>query len=305
MSTEEKKDLSRVIGEYTSNKKGPLLFVTAGIHGNEPSGVKALQRVFAELEKTNPEISGTIVGVMGNKKALGLDKRFIEEDLNRTWKKENIKNKKEETHEQREMHEIISVLEQYSRQKHTKRFFLDCHTTSSDSLPYISVQDVNDNVDWAQRFPTYIVKGFSDIVYGAIDHYMSRSGLTGFVFEAGQHAHKSSVDNHEGLIWLALHEACDLDLSEISCFPGCVDKFAQDNAPEQKTFEIIYRHGLEDEDEFTMEPGFKNFQKIEKGELLATQNGKEIKSEWDAYIFMPLYQSQGNDGFFIIQEVRK
>lgn len=48
----------------------------------------------------------------------------------------------------------------------------------------------------------------------------------------------------------------------------------------------------------------KNAPDLYKGDLLALQNGNEIKSEWDARIFMPLYQSQGNDGFFIIEEVK-
>jgi succinylglutamate desuccinylase len=295
--------MERIIGKYTSNEKGPLLFITAGVHGNEPSGVKALEKVFAELEKTKPTIKGTIVGVAGNKLALEQDKRFIEEDLNRTWKEESITRNKKDTHEQREMHEIIEVLQSFPESDFTKRYFLDCHTTSSASLPYVSVQVVNDNDEWAHRFPTYIVRGFSDIVYGAIDHYLSRTGLTGFTFEAGQHTDKTSVENQEGMIWLALKEACDLELEQISCYPDCVDNFAKKNAPDQKTFEIIHRYGLEDDDEFKMEPGYKNFQKIEKGELLAVKNGEEIKSEWDAYIFMPLYQSQGNDGFFVIQEV--
>ena len=52
------KENNRIIGNYSSNKKGPLLFVTAGVHGNEPSGVKALKKVFSELEKTKPEIEG-------------------------------------------------------------------------------------------------------------------------------------------------------------------------------------------------------------------------------------------------------
>ena len=52
-----------------------------------------------------------------------------------------------------------------------------------------------------------------------------------------------------------------------------------------------------------MKEGYENFQKIEKGELLAEQNGEKVYSEWDAYIFMPLYQSQGNDGFFVVQDV--
>jgi succinylglutamate desuccinylase len=200
------------------------------------------------------------------------------------------------------MHEIIRILEQYPEEDYTKRYFLDCHTTSSDSLPYISVQDVNDNDKWAHKFPTYIVRGFSDIIYGAIDHYMSRTGLTGFVFEAGQHTSPSSEENHEGMIWLNLKEACNLDLEALSCYPECVEKFTKKNAPDQKTFKILYRHEIKSGDSFKMEPGYGNFQKIKKGELLATNNGEEIKSEWDAYIFMPLYQSQGNDGFFVIDE---
>lgn len=297
-------EIPRIIGKYTSNKKGPLLFFTGGVHGNEPSGIKALQKVFAELEKTNPEIEGTIIGVAGNKKALNQNKRFIDEDLNRTWTEENIQSGKKETHEQKEMWEIIDVLEKYPLRDFTKRYFLDCHTTSSPSLPYISVQEVNDNDEWAHRFPTYIIRGFSDMVYGCIDHYLSRIGITGFVFEAGQHTDHASVENHEGVIWLALKEACKLNLNEISCYPGCVEKFTKKNAPDQKTFELVHRHGLDDSDEFKMEPGFENFQQIKKGQLLAIQNGKEIKSEWNARIFMPLYQAQGNDGFFVVQEVK-
>ena len=303
MGNEKMDNPGRIIGKYSSNKNGPLLFITAGIHGNEPSGVQALERVFAELEMAKPLIKGTILGVTGNKKALEKNQRYIDEDLNRTWKEESMQNKIKETHEQREMFEIIALLEQHPEENFTKRYFLDCHTTSSNSLPYISVQVVNDNDAWAHNFPTYIVRGFSDIVYGAIDHYLSRTGLTGFTFEAGQHTHETSVENHEGLIWLALKEACDLDLTKISCYPDCVDNFAKKNAPTQKTFEIIHRYGLEDGNTFKMQPGFENFQKINKGEFLAVKNGKKVRSEWDAYIFMPLYQSQGNDGFFVVKEV--
>jgi len=303
MSEALKKDIPRIIGKYNSGKKGPLLFVTAGIHGNEPSGVKALLNVFEELEKTKPEIDGSIVGLSGNQQALNENKRYIDEDLNRTWTEENITKNQPDTHEEREMFEIIEVLKEESKGDFTKRYFLDCHTTSSASVPYVSVQEVNDNDEWAHKFPTYIIRGFSDIITGDIDHYLSRIGMTGFVFEAGQHTDETSQENHEGVIWLALKEACNLDLSKISTYPECVNRFVKKNAPEQKTFEILYRHGLEDSDIFEMEPGYENFQKIQKGELLAKQNGKEVKSEWDAYIFMPLYQSQGNDGFFVVTEV--
>lgn len=293
---------ARIIGTYTSNNEGPLLFITAGVHGNEPSGVKALEKVFEQLNKAKPEIKGRVVGLMGNTSALEKGKRYRDEDLNRTWTEENLE-KSPETSEQQEMKEIIEVLEGFPERDYTKRYFLDCHTTSSESLPYISVQNVHDNDAWAHRFPGYKVRGFSDIVYGAIDHYMSRTGLTGFVFEAGQHTDKKSVENHEGMIWLNIQEACDLDLKKIGCYPDCVEKFTRQNAPDNKTFEIIHRYEIQEGETFEMEPGFENFQKIEKGVLLATSNGEEIRSQWDAYIFMPLYQSQGNDGFFIIEAV--
>lgn len=297
-------EISRIIGKYSGNIPGPLLFVTGGVHGNEPSGVIALQKVFAELEKTKPNIQGTIIGVAANTEALKNGQRYIHADLNRTWTVENVEAQKSDTCEKKEMFEIIKALEQHPESDYTKRYFLDCHTTSAATVPFISVQEVNDNDAWAHKFPTYIIRGFSDIVFGCIDHYLSRTGLTGCVFEAGQHTDPRSVENHEGVIWLALKEACGLDLNQISCYPECVDKFAKENAPDQKTFEILYRHGLEDDDEFKMEPGFENFQKIEKGELLAIQNGKEVRSEWDAHIFMPLYQSQGNDGFFVVEQVK-
>lgn len=295
--------MDRIIGKYEGNEPGPLLLVTAGVHGNEPSGVKALENIFAELEKAKPHMEGVLLGIRGNSKALEENKRFLDEDLNRTWKKDNLEKAEPSSHEQKEMREIIRVLQDYSEEKFPERYFVDCHTTSSASLPYISVQEVGRNDPFAHNFPVYIVRGFSDIVDGSIDKYFSNQGLTGFTFEAGQHTSKTAQANHEAIIWLALKEACALDVNGVPCYPECVEIFERHFPNGQKTFKIIYRHGIEDVSEFKMEPGFENFEKIEKDQLLAIQDGKEIRSEWDGRIFMPLYQSQGNDGFFVIKEV--
>lgn len=296
------KSIPRIIGEYDSGKEGSLLFITAGIHGNEPSGIVAMKKIFKILNAEKPVIKGKIVGVSGNRKALMKGVRYIDEDLNRTWTKENIASEKKDSHEKKEMFEIIDVLEKYSEERFTKRYFLDCHTTSAASEPYISVQVVNDNDAWAHKFPTYIIRGFSDIVLGCIDHYESRSGITGFVFEGGQHQSEDSEINHQGMIWHAIRHACNFDLNDLKEFPKAA-KLLEDKRKFQKTFEIEYRHGLKNGDDFKMEPNFSNFQKIEEGELLAHQNGNPIYSKWDAFIFMPLYQKQGNDGFFVVKEV--
>lgn len=293
---------SRIIGAYETGTEGPLLFISAGIHGNEPSGVKALKNVFKVLDTESPEIRGKVVGVYGNRTAMKKGVRYIDEDLNRTWTEKNVDSEANDTNEKREMFEIIDVLKSHTDGSNSNRYFLDCHTTSSDSLPYVSVQNVGDNDAWAHRFPVYIIRGFSDIVFGCIDHYLSRIGVTGFVFEGGQHESKDAIVYHEGMIWLTLVEACGLDLETLSTFPKAVEELSKQKE-KQKTFEIIHRHSLEENDSFEMQPGYENFQTIEKGEFLATKNGEQVLSTWDAFIFMPLYQSQGNDGFFVVEEV--
>lgn len=295
---------SRIIGYYTTDTKGPLLFVTAAVHGNEPSGVKALRNVFRKLKEDQPSIKGTFMGLLCNTKAYNRNVRFIDEDLNRVWTDKNISEVITDSSEKREMFHIIDALKHYPKETFDDCYFLDCHTTSSASEPYSSVQVVNDNDEWAHNFPTHIIRGFSDIVSGTIDHYFSRNNITGFVLEAGQHTDKDSVDYHEGTIWIALQQVCGLDFDDLSETPKAVTKTLQ-KKENRKTFEIVHRHGLKNSDDFKMEPGYENFQPIKKGEVLAIQNGEEVISEWDAYIFMPLYQPQGNDGFFVVDEVSR
>ncbi len=304
MEKKKENEKNRIVGEYSSGKTGPILYISAGIHGNEPSGVYALEKVFEILQKVKPTISGKVLGIRGNLKALSKEVRFIDEDLNRTWTKENIASKIVDSNEKREMFQIIEILESHTESESTHRYFLDCHTTSSDSLPYISVQQVGDNDSWAHRFPVHIIRGFSDIVLGCIDHYLSRIGVTGFVFEGGQHESKGAIEHHEGMIWLAIAHACNLDFSDLRETPLAV-KNIKEQKKERKTFEIIYRHSIKNQDDFIMEPGYENFQPLKKGEILATHNGEKIMSTWNDYIFMPLYQAQGNDGFFVVTEVPK
>ncbi len=52
-----------------------------------------------------------------------------------------------------------------------------------------------------------------------------------------------------------------------------------------------------------MKPGFINFQQIQKGQQLAVSNGQAVNAPQQGKIFMPLYQSQGNDGFFTIRSI--
>ena len=66
---------------------------------------------------------------------------------------------------------------------------------------------------------------------------------------------------------------------------------------------FLYGHHIAPDDHFVMKPGYRNFDRIYKNEVLAHDRYGEIISRYDGMILMPHYQTQGDDGFFIIKEV--
>src|SRR5262249_56516502 len=76
---------------------------------------------------------------------------------------------------------------------------------------------------------------------------------------------------------------------------------ARDRLP--PLIEALSRHAITDEHEFRMEPGFANIQRARAGELLARDRRGEIRAPHDGMVLLPLYQAQGDEGFFYGREV--
>lgn len=300
-------ETGRVIGSYSHDRRGPGLVVTAGIHGNEPSGVFALKRVFEALEKEDVPIKGRLTGLAGNLKGLSKDVRYIDQDLNRLWLSDNIRKAEKDTngkvHEIKEMAEILKELNKAHDELITQLYFLDCHTTSSESQPYISVHDFPHSFYFAANFPAYTVKGLPKFIPGTIDDYLNGRGYIGFTYEAGQHDDLSSIENQEAAIWLSLAHCGCLDYDTLGCYPHCNELMSKYIVEGKKSFKVLHCYKIKEGEGFKMRPGYVNFQKIKKGEVLADNKSGEIKSEWNARILMPLYQAQGDDGFFIVKEI--
>lgn len=301
-------ELKREIGLYTQKHAGPLLLITAGLHGNEKAGIIALQNIFRKLNEYKLPIRGTFLGIAGNLKALKEDLRFIDRDMNRIWQsallKEN-KNNKSKITEVEQAREILNHIEGWiSHEKH-RHFHIDIHTTSSESIPYISVSRNKGCQAFADSFPLHDVVGFGQHVKGTIDSWFCKNGFNGFTIESGQHERTSSIENSEVFIWMALVISGCMDMDDIKEFKpsrACLAKYLIDG---KKNYNVTYRFAIKEGQDFVMQPNFINFQKISKGELLAHLDKKPVYSEWDARILLPLYQKQGDDGFFIVEEETK
>ena len=71
----------------------------------------------------------------------------------------------------------------------------------------------------------------------------------------------------------------------------------------QGFFEVRRRHSIHPNDRFRMRPGYANFQPIAAGEHLASNRHGNVTAQIKGRIFMPLYQSQGDDGYFIVSKI--
>ncbi len=302
--------IEREIGRFGKSHRGPTVIFFGGIHGNEPSGVFALHRVFKVLYRENPDVRGLVIGLSGNMAALARSERFIERDLNRLWNREQVSllqngglNGQSQVPDVVEQMDIFHSIQRIFREETGPFFFIDLHTTSAPSPPFITLNDNLRNREFATKIPVPIILGIEEFLSGPLMSYINELGHIALGFEAGSHDEARSIENHESCIWLMLKATGLLHKAEIPSFQAHYDNLARQSNDGKHVFEIRFRYHRSEHENFIMRPGFENFQKIKKGDILAENDKGPIHACEGGRIFLPLYQKQGEDGFFIIREI--
>ncbi|MEE8549743.1 MAG: succinylglutamate desuccinylase/aspartoacylase family protein [Gemmatimonadota bacterium] len=311
--------LRRVIGQVVGDRRGPLTIGIGGIHGNEPSGVQALERVFRTLEEHRlPRTPGTpgtplrgeFVGLAGNLAALARGRRYIDKDLNRQWMPEFVKRLRAAAPrrltgpEDQEQSDLLAELEAALSRAQDEVFIIDLHTTSSQSGPFVTIGDTLRNREFAMNFPVPMVLGLEEHLGGTLLQYLDNLGHVTLGFEAGQHEDPESVDRAEATVWTALVAAGNLELGDLAEVDRCQQILARTGRGLPRVLYVRHRHEVSPGSDFRMEPGFANFQPVKRGQLLAWDRDGEIRSQRPGRILMPLYQELGEDGFFLATEFR-
>ena len=298
---------THLIGSVVGTQPGPTLLITGGIHGNEPAGVLAAERVLPCLKELKASIRGEIVFLRGNTRALERKVRYIDVDFNRQWMSTSIAadtSHRSSTSESREQHELLVHLTDAINRASGEIYFLDLHTTSADGEPFATVGDTMRNRRFALKFPVMIVLGLEEQIEGTLLEYLNNHGAITLGFEAGQHEALSSVDHHEAIIWNAVVATGNLaqhHVPELEHWKSVLKRAGRGS----RVIEVRYRHSIRPEDNFRMEPGFRGFQPVSRGQLLATDVDGEVRARESGLILMPLYQALGDDGFFLAREVKR
>ncbi|WMX16811.1 MULTISPECIES: succinylglutamate desuccinylase/aspartoacylase family protein [unclassified Aureispira] len=310
---------NRIIGERIGGKPGPLMIVFAQIHGNEPAGYKAVQELFKAIDAEyikNPkfEFCGRIVALLGNMKAAAANVRYIEKDLNRSWLPQEInrirqiENIADLDAEDQEIKENLELIDAYIDLCQPPRVVvLDLHTTTAHGGIFTIPSQNPEARRIGLNMHAPVLHGFLDGLKGTTLHYFSQENfevdMNAVCFEAGQHQSEDSYKHAVSAI--------------IQCFKSIGGFYAKDieNKHDQLLEErskglpleakLMYVHQIKPDDNFKMIDSkvYSNFDPIEKGEILAYDKNGPVCSPYDGLILMPLYQQQGSDGFFVIQEI--
>jgi succinylglutamate desuccinylase len=296
--------VDRIIGKLIGNETGPTVVFYGGIHGNETAGVFALKKVFEKVNKKS--LRGTVYGISGNLKALKENQRFLNQDLNRLWingSLEVLEKRKSLNIEENEQQVLFKILQDILKEETGPFYFIDLHTTSSKTLPFITINDSIINRKFSSLFPVPIVLGIEEYLEGPLLSYINQLGYVSLGFESGQHDSLNAVTNNEAFVFLSLVFAEILEKNEVPKYQEYLSRLKEASNFEEAIFEITYLYRLNKDEDFVMKPSFESFQNIKKGEVLAKSNGRYITSPSKAKLFMPLYQKKGKEGFFIIKKI--
>jgi succinylglutamate desuccinylase len=300
----------RILGRYDTGRAGPALLVVGGLHGNEPAGVLAALRVCERLERERPTMRGSLVAVAGHREALDQNERYLQLDLNRLWVRKTIRALRAggpalDTPERREQRALLRIIEEAKTRARDRFVVLDLHTTSGDSPPFTVMSDTLRNRRLALGLPLPVILGLEESVDGTMLDYLTEQGHDAIVVEGGQHDDPGSVDRHEATIWLMLLSAGLLRRHELPDLDRWRALLQEASAGLPRVCELRYRHAIPTGAGFEMTGGHRGFERIRAGEVLARDTGGDVRAPESGYLLMPLYQRQGNDGFFLVCEVSR
>lgn len=307
-SPENGRSYARVLGRHTSGRPGPTVVVTGGVHGNEPAGCEALLRVLARLEREQVSLRGELWAVAGNLRALAAGRRYIDRDLNRRWIREDIARivnaGPEEAIEDREQLELLELFAPLLARARAPIVFFDLHSTSGPAAPFSCMADVLRNRGVALALPLPVVLGLEEVLDGSLLGYLCDLGHIGVAVEGGQHADPETIDCHESAVWIMLVAAGALEAAQVPTLALHRERLASRALALPAVSEIRHRHIVRPEHEpFVMLPGFENFQKITRGQLVAHDARGPVHAPMAGRMMLPRYQGLGDDGYFIAAPV--
>ncbi|MFB6188479.1 MAG: succinylglutamate desuccinylase/aspartoacylase family protein [Halapricum sp.] len=228
----------------------PDVAVVAAIHGDEPCGVKAIER----LLKGDPDVDRPVRLIVANEEALAADRRYLDEDLNRAFPGDpgGV------THEDRLAADLTTAIEGCTT--------LALHSTQSYERPFAIVQEASGTpLELAQHLSVDAVVETGPFDQGRLFEVVDRL----VEVECGFQGSDSAADNATGLVREFLRAT-----GVLSDEPPLEPR----DHPVFRLNDVVPKSEADEYEVFV-----RNFERVEAGDAFAAVDGERIVAEESFY----------------------
>lgn len=256
----------------TQDATGPRVVMFSGIHGDEISGVHAVEKLmFDFFGGTRTLLRGSLTLARGNEQALKAERRYIKHNLNRMFREQYGPSIDTTSYEFTRAQELKTLLQNAD-------YFLDLHSAPIAQEPFL-VAEQHALEFYSKLGIPRIMTGWSKFSSGSIggdtENYANAHGAMSATLESGSHFEKRSNDIAYGTV-----------LSLLSLL-GMIDVTERPAANPVEVFEV-YAVVTKDADDFRYAGDVSNFQLFKRGQTFAFQNKKPVQVMEDTYLLIPM-----------------
>lgn len=256
----------------TTGVQGPRVVMFSGTHGDEVSGIHAVDKLFFDLYAGFRSLErGSLTLARVNALAIGAERRYVKYNVNRMYRDSYEADVDRSAYEYTRVQELKPLL-------HDCDYFFDLHSAPIAQEPFL-IAEQHAAGFYAQLGLPYIIMGWNKFsggpTGGDTENYANRQGAKSATLESGSHFEKRSNDVAYRVVlkMLALLDMLD-----------GIEKTAQNAAAIIDMYAVVTK----DAEDFRYAGEVANFKRFAAGEAFAHQNGKPIRVDEDSYLLIPM-----------------
>lgn len=275
------KDIEGIIATLEGKEPGARAVILAAVHGNEPCGIAAFERILPTLQLAR----GSATFVVGNPRGLSERRRFVDANLNRMFREDGeLDAAKKSSYEYARSRELAPLLR-------TADALLDIHSSETPgAAPFIVCGERSRAV--AERMPFPLISWGWDapeVEPGGTDDYMERNGKIGICVECGYNDDPAAGDKAEESIRVFL------------ALMGLTNDVIPEKTQQQRALNAVYAHIAQTN--FTPSAMVPDFTPVKEGALIGTDGGREMRAPSDGYLtFVRRRTGPGQEAYVFLEE---
>lgn len=255
-----------------TGEAGPRVVMFCGTHGDEISGIHALEKLFFDLYAgARTLLRGALTLVRVNELAIAAERRYIRHNVNRLFRDEYGPEIDPGSYEYARVQQLKPLLQRCG-------YFLDLHSAPIAQEPFL-VAERDAARFYAKLGLSHIIVGWGRFSAGPIggdaENYAGAHGAVAATLESGSHFEKRSND-------VAYRTALAL-LSRL----GMIDGIEEQPHGETNLIEM-YAVVTKEAGDFRYAGEAGNFRHFARGAVFAYQGGQPLVVDEDSYLLIPM-----------------